>query len=129
MKTLAYSLVSVFGLFALIGIMVGNFHETSQPPAAVETTPAQRKEGELRRITAGMIESNLLRAGVDVQVFCSEDDDAQLVIWGNSVNRPFAYNLMARRDFQKLLRDTKFTEVTFMDKQTWGGFVQKYRVK
>ena len=129
MKTLAYALVIVLGLFALIGIIAGNLHETAQPITAVATTPVQRKEGELRRITAGMIESNLLRAGVDVEVFCSEDDDSQLVIRGNSVNRPFAYNLMARRDFQKLLRDAKFTGVTFMDKQSWSGFVQKYRVR
>jgi hypothetical protein len=127
MKNLAYAFVIVFGIIALIGIVAGNLSRTYQPPVA--TTPAQQKEGQLRRIAAGMIESDLLRAGLDVQVSVLQDDDSKLVIYGKSVNRPFAYNLMARRDFKKLLRDSKFTEVTFMDSMSSPDFVQAYRVK
>jgi hypothetical protein len=57
-----------------------------------------------------------------------EEDDSRMVIYGKSVNRPFAHNLMARSDFRKLLHDGKFTQVTFLDSMTFPDFSQVYQV-
>ncbi len=52
-----------------------------------------------------------------------------MIIYGKSVNRPFAHNLMASSSFKKLLHNGKFTEVTFMDSMTSPDFSQVFQMQ
>lgn len=92
-------------------------HAPSDPPRNVA-----------RRLIAKDVENDLLHAGFDAQVTFIEENDSRMIIYGKSVNRPFAHNLMARSDFRKLLHDGKFTQVTFMDSMTFPDFSQIYQV-
>ena len=98
-------------------------------PGNATPVKQQQPANALRRITAKSIENDLLRAGFDVQVSFIEEDDSKLLIYGKSVNRPFAHNLMAERSFQKVLKSAKFTKVTFLDSMTFPDFVQDYPVE
>ena len=100
----------------------------STPPAAKPAITQSAPHNAARRLLAKGVENDLLRAGFDVQVTFIEEDDSRMVIYGKSVNRPFAYNLMAQSAFSRLLHEGKFTEVTFMDSMTFPSFSQVYQV-
>jgi hypothetical protein len=99
----------------------------SHTPTPTHSEPHQTNGA--RRLLARGIENDLLRAGFDVQVTFIQEDDSRMIIYGKSVNRPFAHNLMARSDFRKLLHDGKFTQVTFMDSMTFPDFSQVFQVQ
>ncbi|HSY92340.1 MAG TPA: hypothetical protein VK812_13265 [Candidatus Binatus sp.] len=114
------------GVILSIGVIViVDSNARNNPPQPASVQP----HNGARRLVAKSLESNLLSMGFDVQVSVIEEDDSQLIIYGKSVNRPFAHNLMARRDFKKLLHDSKFSEVTFMDSMKFPDFVQAYDVR
>ena len=117
-------------LLAFIGVVffIAMRDSTTQKSATAAPQQQQHPANALRRVTAKSIENDLLRAGFDVQVSFIEEDDSKLIIYGKSVNRPFAHNLMAEKSFQKLLRSAKFTQVTFMDSMTFPDFVQDYAI-
>lgn len=125
-KILAFCFVVALGIAWLVTL--------SPPPAVPNAQPtepgaaAQHPHNGVRRLLARGIENDLLRTGFDVQVSFIEEDDSRMVIYGKSVNRPFAHNLMAEPSFRKILHTGKFTEVTFMDSMTTPDFYQVYKV-
>jgi hypothetical protein len=98
------------------------------PTNAEHPAETHQTNGARRLIVTG-VENDLLRAGFDVQVTFIEEDDSRMIIYGKSVNRPFAHNLMASSSFKKLLHDGKFTQVTFMDSLTSPDFSQVFQVQ
>jgi hypothetical protein len=120
------------GLIVFIGVVVlvwvGTVIQRDSPSSPQRSTTPQPKNFA-RRLETKVVEDQLLRMGYDVQVTCIEEDDSKMIVYGKSVDRPFARNLMARRDFKKILPDGKFTEVTFMDSMSFPGFVRTYAVK
>lgn len=120
-------LAGLFGLW-LTGMLIS---KGALPSASRnENNPAisHQPKSSLRRLDARLLEKQLLMMGFDVQVTYIEEDDSRMIIYGKSVNRPFAYNLMVSRDLKKLLHDGKFTEVTFMDSMSSPNFVQAFRI-
>jgi hypothetical protein len=122
------------GFVVVIGALI--FHNLTYHPSPTPVvtgssqtpTQPQQPHNVVRRLLAKGVENDLLRAGFDVQVTFIQEDDSRMIIYGKSVNRPFAHNLIARADFRKLLHDGKFTEVTFMDSMTFPDFSQVYEV-
>jgi hypothetical protein len=112
------------GLGILVLVEMSN--RDSRPP---QTAVPSQPPNFVRRLDVKAAQDRLLRMGFDVTVSFIQEDDSKMIIYGKSVNRPFAYNLMAQRDFNKMLHDGKFTEVTFMDSMSFPDFVQTYEVK
>ena len=104
-------------------LLVYSFSHLSPTPTS--TAPPN----ETRRLLIKGIEGSLLRAGFDVQVTFIAEDDSRMIIYGKSVNRSFAYNLISSPEFKKSLHDGKFTQVTFQDSLTFPSFFQVYQVK
>lgn len=121
-------LLIVFGCVALVGLAIALHQDAMTAPAAPPATKQLKAENLVRRMAVKQVENNLLEAGFDVQVTFIDEDDSQMLIVGECVNRPFAHNLMARRDFRKMLRSDKFTRVTFFDSMTFPHFSQDYAV-
>lgn len=116
-----YALIVFVGVVVVVWI----FAPTRSPQYASVPLP----KNSVRRLEAGAVQGQLLQMGYDVQVSFVDEDDSKMIVFGKSVNRPFAYNLMRRSDFRKMLRDAKFSEVTFMDSTTTPDFVQTFAVR
>jgi hypothetical protein len=118
-------------LLVLAGIVILAWlsHFTQQDSATTKTHASLQPKNLARRLETRVLQDQLLRMGYDVQVTFVQEDDSKMIVFGKSVNRPFAHNLMARRDFEKLLHDGKFSEVTFMDSVSLPDFAQTYAVK
>lgn len=112
----------------IIAMILAFLVDRDSPPPKPTMSQSKAPHNAARRLLAKGVENDLLRAGFDVQVSFIEGDDSRMIVYGKSVNRPFAHNLMARSDFRKLLHDGKFTEVTFMDSMTFPDFSQVYQV-
>jgi hypothetical protein len=121
---LKLALIVFAGVFVLVWLS-----DLSRHDSAPSQNTAPHPQSFARRLDVKVVQDQLLRMGFDVQVSVIQEDDSRMIIYGKSVNRPFAYNLMARRDFKKMLHDGKFTEVTFMDSMSFPDFVQTYAVK
>jgi uncharacterized protein YggL (DUF469 family) len=126
MRALANIAVFIALGLGIACLFVARSHDPGTPQAGRETTPHAKNFA--RRLDAKVAQDELLRMGFDVQVSVIEEDDSKMIVYGRSVNRPFAHNLMERRDFKKMLHNGEFTEVTFMDSISSPGFVQTFAV-
>ena len=122
---LKVALIVFAGVFILVWL--SDVSRRNSEPSQQSTAP--HPQSLARRLDVKVVQDQLLRMGFDVQVSFIQEDDSRMIIYGKPVNRPFAYNLMARKDFRKMLRDGKFSEVTFMDSMSFPDFVQTYAVK
>jgi hypothetical protein len=127
-KDLAWRTTKILAFCSVLAIGLAWLISKAAPPVT-PTVRQSQPSNPARRLLAKGLENDLLRSGFDVQVSFIEEDDSRLIIYGKSVNRPFARNLMVRADFNKLLHDGKFTEVTFMDSMTAPDFSQVFQVK
>lgn len=128
LRDLAWRTVKILAFCFVAAIAVVWIGSYITPAPVGPTVRQSQPRNSARRLLAKGMEDDLLRMGFDVQVSFIEEDDSRLIIYGKSVNRPFAHNLMARTDFRKMLHDGKFTEVTFMDSVTAPDFSQVYQV-
>lgn len=124
---LKLGVIIIVGVVILIWIGDRVEHEAAENRQKQAIAP--QPKSLTRRLDVKVVQGQLLRMGFDVRVSFIEEDDSRMIIYGKPVNRPFAYNLMARKDFKKMLRDGDFTEVTFMDSMSFPSFVQAYAVK
>jgi hypothetical protein len=120
------------GAIVFVGVVIlvwiGDSVEREAAESRQKQTIAPQPKSLIRRMDVKTAQDQLLRMGFDVQVTFINEDDSKMIVYGKSVNRPFAYNLMARKDFRKMLRDGKFSEVTFMDSMKFPDFVQIFPV-
>jgi hypothetical protein len=117
-------------VFIAVGLaIVCSFVAMQRHSAPPQAGSVPQPKNIVRRLEVKLVQDQLLRMGFDVQVSFIEEDDSRMLVYGKPVNRPFVYNLMARKDFRKMLRDGKFTEVTFMDSLKYPDFVQIYVIK
>ena len=115
------------GAILLVAIVGISLEPQPTPQPASQNVSTTQNENPLRRMTVGMIEEDLLRAGYDVEVKFIQEDDSQILIAGKQVNRSFAHRLMAEPRFRRVLRKAKFSRVTFMDSITWPGYVEEFK--
>jgi hypothetical protein len=126
-KILAFCFVIALGIAWLVTLSPPSATPNAQPSEPGAT--AQHPHNGARRLLTRGVENDLLRAGFDVQVTFIEEDDSKMIVYGKSVNRPFAHNLMTQPSFRKILHTGKFTEVTFMDSMPFPKFSQVYQVR
>src|SRR6202043_1826423 len=98
-KILVFCFVVALGLVWLVSLSRPSVSPSTQAVSQSQTYA----QNDARRLLARGVENDLLRAGFDVQVTFIEEDDSRMIIYGKSVNRPFAHNLMAEPSFRKIL--------------------------
>jgi hypothetical protein len=114
----------IIGL-GILGLYVIGDYETKK--YRIETaTPFTAKELRDAQLVAGQIQNALLASGIDAQAQAAGDDPKTFFIFGPSINRSTAYQLIKNAKLRRIMAVGKYTQVTFMNSFTDPTFNEDY---
>jgi hypothetical protein len=118
----------IIGL-GILGLYAIGDYETKKyriETATRQTPPFTAKELRDAQLVAGQIQNALLASGIDAQAQAAADDPKTLFIFGPSINRSTAYQLIKNAKLRRIMAVGKYTQVTFMNSFTDPTFSEDY---